>query len=568
MGTGQGRRNGAVRRFRHAAIGLAVGLVTLGALPLSSAGDTNPVTELKHRLQSALGTVLAGKPAPATPDPAAATREQARKAELLRAEEARRKRERLKAEDAKTDPPLHGTDPHAQGTVGVVDTTPSAARPQGGNPNGSDAGEEIVIGRARGMQNADGSYHGHITIVGLFGNEILGVDTAPGQNASGPLSAVQNGVLQPLCNGTGNQVCLSAVTADSSTTATGTTNHYSTAHATLGGAAGLDVGVAESDGNISNDAACQTAHSDASVAGVKSGGVATADAAQSTTDSKACKGQAPTQTNTSKVINLGGVGVPIPDPGCANGTPDVLTGIPVVAPIVCNADDQNGAQAAAPYGVRDALSVFALDLGGTTVLKTSTAGSESRAVPPPPQCSDKADNDGDGQIDANDPGCLSGPGGAYNPNDDDETNAETSKPQCSDGKDNDGDGKVDAKDPGCHTDGNADNPNSYNPKDDNESNGGKPQCSDGRDNDGDGKVDAQDPGCHSDGDASNPDSYNPNDDNEANGGGARELGSAPDNGQLPFTGVDVVLIMIAGLLLLGGGLGLRSRTRTRPERVF
>ena len=40
---------------------------------------------------------------------------------------------------------------------------------------------------------------------------------------------------------------------------------------------------------------------------------------------------------------------------------------------------------------------------------------------PLPECSDTMDNDGDGRIDAQDPGCLSGPGNTYNPNDDDET---------------------------------------------------------------------------------------------------------------------------------------------------
>ncbi len=63
-----------------------------------------------------------------------------------------------------------------------------------------------------------------------------------------------------------------------------------------------------------------------------------------------------------------------------------------------------------------------------------------------PQCSDAVDNDGDGRIDAQDPGCLSGPGGAFNPNDNDERN---NRAQCSDGIDNDRDGRVDTRDGGC-----------------------------------------------------------------------------------------------------------------------
>jgi hypothetical protein len=78
--------------------------------------------------------------------------------------------------------------------------------------------------------------------------------------------------------------------------------------------------------------------------------------------------------------------------------------------------------------------------------------------PPPPECSDKQDNDGDGKIDENDPGCHSGPHGSYNPHDDDERDTPPTKPQCGDGNDNDGDKKIDMKDPQCS-----------NPKDDDES---------------------------------------------------------------------------------------------------
>jgi hypothetical protein len=86
--------------------------------------------------------------------------------------------------------------------------------------------------------------------------------------------------------------------------------------------------------------------------------------------------------------------------------------------------------------------------------------------------------------------------------------------ECSDTTDNDGDGVIDAADPGCHTDGDATNPDSYDPTDDSE---GGPQCSDAADNDGDAVIDAADPGCHTDGDASNAATYDPNDDSEADG---------------------------------------------------
>ena len=73
----------------------------------------------------------------------------------------------------------------------------------------------------------------------------------------------------------------------------------------------------------------------------------------------------------------------------------------------------------------------------------------------------------------------------------------TTPPQCSDGSDNDGDGWIDIQDPGCHTDGNPGNPASYDAMDDNETSAAPPtECSDGIDNDGDGKIDyPNDPDC-------------------------------------------------------------------------
>lgn len=99
-------------------------------------------------------------------------------------------------------------------------------------------------------------------------------------------------------------------------------------------------------------------------------------------------------------------------------------------------------------------------------------------------------------------------------------------PQCSDAADNDGDGVIDAQDPGCHTDGNPANPGSYDPNDDSEVD--VPQCADTADNDGDGLTDAADPGCHTDGDATNSASFDPTDDDETNvAGGALPKTSAP-----------------------------------------
>lgn len=92
-------------------------------------------------------------------------------------------------------------------------------------------------------------------------------------------------------------------------------------------------------------------------------------------------------------------------------------------------------------------------------------------------CNDGIDNDADGLVDDNDPGCLVN------------GNAEAPDPDfaaCEDGVDNDGDGFIDfPDDPGCAGNG-----------DDDEYDEGTPQCRDGIDNDGDGLVDyPNDPGC-------------------------------------------------------------------------
>ncbi len=554
------------RSTRVGLLALVCAATTIWLLPSASLGrgiDLDGVdAALKHttdRLAQAVQQTVAPA-SEALKTTAAKTR-----AELERIRRAEQAATRATATDPATQPPSHGSNPHGQGSVAVVDVNPSSERPLGSKPDGTDAGEDVIVGRPRGEQ-VNGAYHGHITILALLGQELAGVDSAPGETKTGPLDAVQTGVLDPLCTSTGMQVCLSVLTANSTTTATGSTNEFALARASV---LGLGVGAAESSGTIGQDANCQTATGSARTANVSaSGGGAIATVANSSSTSKSCRGAAPAVTNSSSVIGLGGTQVPLPAAGCANGTPDTVSGIPAVLPIVCNADDVAGA-----LGVREALDVFVLQVGGASLAKETTAASESLSVAPAaaettgPQCSDGIDNDGDGVIDAADPGChsdgdASNPN-SYNPNDTSERDAtpsgpsggETSGPECSDNRDNDGDGRIDERDPGCHTDGNPNNPDSYRPNDDDERNGGgpgAPQCSDGVDNDGDGVADAADPGCHTDGNPNNPDSYDPTDDSEADGGGRTSA-------SLPLTGSNIVGLALAGLLLLAGGLVLRRR---------
>ncbi|GEM_PF-6265581 len=112
--------------------------------------------------------------------------------------------------------------------------------------------------------------------------------------------------------------------------------------------------------------------------------------------------------------------------------------------------------------------------------------SEGERVALVPACSDGLDNDGDGLVDAADPGCM-------DPFDNDEVEPLwCSSPEnagldgcvvreelgeCADGLDNDGDGLADLEDPGCMD------------RWDYHEGSDAGQCADGIDNDGDGKVD-------------------------------------------------------------------------------
>ena len=79
--------------------------------------------------------------------------------------------------------------------------------------------------------------------------------------------------------------------------------------------------------------------------------------------------------------------------------------------------------------------------------------------------------------------------------------------RCSDLIDNDNNGFADSKDSTCHTDGNPNNPVSYDPKKDGEHGGNT--CADSKDNNGNGLIDGADPICHTDGNPDNPTSYDP-----------------------------------------------------------
>ena len=113
-------------------------------------------------------------------------------------------------------------------------------------------------------------------------------------------------------------------------------------------------------------------------------------------------------------------------------------------------------------------------------------------------CTDGLDNDGDGQIDADDDSCT----GAARTEADDPRCAKLS--ECVDGIDNDDDGLIDAADPDCAGDCAGDDCPALAAQLDWER-PEVPACADGLDNDADGLIDRLDPGCEDEGDISEAD---------------------------------------------------------------
>ncbi|HET9119036.1 MAG TPA: choice-of-anchor P family protein [Solirubrobacterales bacterium] len=275
-------------------------------------------------------------------------------------------------------PPLHGTSPHGQGTDAAVDLTPGSSNPYSSDP--SQSGEEVVVGDSRGDQGTSG-YSGKVTLAYLFGQPIIQVTSSPGESKDGPLQPLQDG-LDQLCDASGNQLCLTLLGMHSSTTSNSSTNSFEAVGAHIAGPDGVNADVLTSNGNISDDGTCQTAHGDSSVAAANVGPL-TADALQGSSTSTACNSGSQSVDQSSTVVNLAGTGLPLPAAGCDNGTPN--TNFDVLSPLlatVCGASDNSGSQAGSPYGVREALTVFALITGDTSLIKATTAGPESRAAAP------------------------------------------------------------------------------------------------------------------------------------------------------------------------------------------
>jgi hypothetical protein len=324
-------------------------------------------------------------------------------------------------------PPLHGSNPHGQGTVGVADVVPSSDAPLPSDPGDGD--EDVVIGDTQGEQNPDGSYQGRVTLLhaNLLGvinlgdllGDFLTIETSEGESKSGPFEPL-NEALGQVCEaseGAGGKLCVNLLDMQSSTTATGSTNSFEAAGADVAlGPITAKANLANSNGNISDDGSCQTATGDSSVASANVVGL-TADALQGSSTSTACQSGSNTQSNDSEVLNIAGFSFPIPVAGCGDGTANAeFTALSPLLSTVCNADDSNGSQTGGPYGVREALAAFVLPIASAGGLaKVSAGGPESHAVAPtsstpPPTSNPPGETEGGGGVKGGQGGSATGGG--------------------------------------------------------------------------------------------------------------------------------------------------------------
>jgi hypothetical protein len=526
-------------------------IAVLLALPLSSLGSTSPLSTLSNDLSTALkgATTKVQSTVQSTVQKVASST--SRSSTIARSNTASNSAPAQSSSSTYT-PPGYGTNPHGQGTVGSVSLGPSQTRPYTYSPAGSSSQNEVaVIGRGRSEQQPDGTYDAHTTILALFGNELLGVDANQGQTAGSPLSPLQT-VLTNICTSSNGALCLTLLAADTAATSSGASTHFEAAgvHIAPNGTPVLGADAATSSSAISTSGSCQTSSGGSQVANATLGGNQLASVAKSATSSSACTGQTPTQSDTSSVIGLGNQGLPIPAPGCADGTPNTLSGIAILLPIICNADDQT--QVEAPFGVREALTVLGLNPAlNQSLIRAATAASESHAVAPPAapssSCSDSDKDCGAGET------CVNG----HDPDGDGDCTGNTSNTS---GNQPSGNKKCKDSDHDCGV-----GPN------------GQPEvCVNGADPDGDGDCTAA---TGSSGqkcsDSDHDCGIGPNGQQEACVNGSDPDADADCSSQvtalaakttLPFTGENVLLVILVGLLLTGGGLTLATRLRASSHK--
>jgi hypothetical protein len=522
MSLGQGSRQpgGRVRRrLLQATLSLVAGLAMVCLLPFTSLAGKLTLSDVINKVETAAPQLKPVLQPVARAVPSSSSSATHSTSSTTSAAKPAASASSPTTSDA---PATYGTNPHGQGTVAGIQlplTNPQSNYPY--DPGGKGAGEILVLGRGRSYQNSDGSYHAHTTIAALLGTELLGVNANPGQSNTGPLNSVQTAILDQLCKSSGQNVCLTVLAADTVATASGSHTHFAVLDASVlnGGGHGLTANVADSNSSIATSGGCQNASGDSTVANSTVGGGPLVGLAHSSEASSACSNGTHSQTASSRVLNVGNSPIGFPAAGCANGTPNTKGGLPPLLSLICNPDKSD--PIGVPSGVRQALAVVLIDLPTSGLLKAVTAASESHAVAPAASISGCTDSDHD---------CGNGPP---------LTSSCIGFPN--DTVDNDGDcdagnkGTTGGKHKGGQKCTDADHDCGIGPS-------GTPEvCVGGSDPDGDGD-------CTSAGSV-------------AGAATTREVALATAKGTLPFTGQDVLEVILVGLLLTAGGLALSSRIR-------
>jgi hypothetical protein len=278
----------------------------------------------------------------------------------------------------------------AQGTVAAVDVSPpsssagdssSGGSSSGGSSSGGSSssgagghleGEEVVVGRSRAEQQDDGSYQGHVTILALFGHEIIGIDTDSGETKDSPFAPLQY-VFDDLCSASQGALCIAVLPANSTTTDSGSVNDFGVlrADSTLGDREVLSAGVAESNASLTEDGSCQTASAGSSVARADLLEELSVRLLQSDAQSTACKDGTSGSSGDSVIGSVNGNEVPLPG-GCSDDNGQF--GIASVASVSCNV--AAGSSAAGSAESAQAAAVLEA-VGDDPALLTAPASSTS-----------------------------------------------------------------------------------------------------------------------------------------------------------------------------------------------
>jgi hypothetical protein len=351
------------RRWLVATAGLVAALGLLLTLPLTTLAGTPPINSLKKSVTSKASHTVRSVTSTATHSTSSTGSGSS------------------PSSGSSYTPPMHGTNPHGQGTVVSSSVSPSSHNPYSYKPGGS-GGEVLVVGRGRSWQGRNGKYHSHTTIAALFGKELLGTNANQGQSSGGPLGWLNNS-LGRICKTSSGTVCLTLLAADTSARQNGAHTHFEAVGVRSEKLNGLNASVGRSDSGIHRYGSCQTSYGDSSVASLSTQSGQVAGVAQSRDQSTSCRGRKPQHSSRSSDVRFLGAGVPVPEKGCGNGRPN--TSFASLAPVmttVCNADSHNS-QASAPSGVREALTIIAFGTGNKSLIRTVAAASESHAAPPP-----------------------------------------------------------------------------------------------------------------------------------------------------------------------------------------